>query len=244
MRANLRKVRPEASEDQLEALVRDAFGAYGRYWADSFQLPHLTADVIDRHFSVDNYELILDAQARGTGAIMVLPHLGGWEWAAAWLGRVADKPVTAAVERLEPDDLYEWFVSLREAYGVNVVPLGDGALPKLVQAVKDGHVVCLLSDRDIAGSGVDVDFFGAPTTMPGGAALLARRTGAPILPTAVYFRGDRSHCEILPAIDVDPSLKLRAYVNAATQQMASAFEELIDREPGQWHVLQPIWPTR
>ena len=243
LRQNLAQVRPEASEAEVEQLVREAFGTYGRYWADSFQLPYLSPEVIDRHFSVNNYELILEAQARGTGAIMVLPHLGGWEWAAAWLGKVAQKPVTAAVERLEPDDLYEWFVELREAYGVNVVPLGDKALPKLVRAVKDGHVVCLLSDRDIGGSGIDVDFFGAPTTMPGGAALLARRTGAPILPTAVYFRGDKSHCEILPAIECDTNMRLRDYVAAVTREMAAAFETLIDDEPGQWHVLQPVWPA-
>lgn len=230
-----------ATDRELEELVRQSFGTYGRYWADSFQLPALSPEIIDRHFSVENYELILQAQEQGTGAIMVLPHLGGWEWAAAWLGRVANKPVTAAVERLEPDDLFEWFVDLRESYGVNVVPLGSSALPQLVKAVKEGHVVCLLSDRDIGGTGVDVDFFGTPTTMPGGAALLARRTGAPILPTAVYFRGDRSHCVIRPALDTDPDLKLRAYVETVTKQIAAAFEDLIDADPGQWHVLQPVW---
>lgn len=242
LRDNLRNVRPMDSTAELEALVRDAFASYGRYWADSFQLPRLSPEVIDQHFSVENYHLILEAQERGTGAIMVLPHLGGWEWAAAWLGRVANKPVTAAVERLEPDDLFEWFVELRESYGVNVVPLGSSALPQLVQAVKDGHVVCLLSDRDIGGTGIEVDFFGAPTTMPGGAALLARRTGAPILPTAVYFRDDRSHCVIRPGIEVDPNLKLRDYVETVTKEMAAAFEGLIDEDPGQWHVLQPVWP--
>ncbi len=242
LRSNLRRVVPEATESELEDLVRQAFGAYGRYWADSFQLPVLDAVVIDRHFSVENYKHILDARADGLGAILVLPHLGGWEWAAAWLGEVAQTPVTAAVERLEPDDVFEWFVELREAYGVNVVPVDADALPLLMKAIRAGHVVCLLSDRDVAGVGVDVDFYGAKTRMPSGAALLARRTGAPILPAAVYFQDDRSHCRILAPLELDRSAKLRDFVADTTQKMAVAFETLIDDAPGQWHVLQPAWP--
>ena len=48
-------------------------------------------------------------------------------------------------------------------------------------------MLCLLCDRDIGGGGIPVEFFGEPTTLPGGPATLALRTGAPVLPAAVYF---------------------------------------------------------
>ena len=61
-----------------------------------------------------------------------------------------------------------------------------------MKALQDNHVVCLVCDRDIQGRGVEVDFFGEPTTMPAGPATMAYRTGAPILPTAVYFTERRN----------------------------------------------------
>lgn len=242
LRRNLRRVRPNATDRELEALVRDAFGAYGRYWVDTMQLPSLPVDVVDAGFSVTGYERILEVQATGIGPILALPHLGGWEWAAAWLGRVAEQPIAAVVEQLEPLDVFEWFREVRQAYGVEVIPLGPEALPSLVKSIKAASVVCLLVDRDIVGNGVEVEFFGHPTRLPSGPALLARRTGAPILPAAVYFDGATAHCKIGPAIEVDPSTRLRPYLTETTQRVAHALEDMIDEAPGQWHVLQPVWP--
>ncbi len=237
---NLRLVRPELSPGDLRALAIEGFASYGRYWAETLRLPSLSPKVIDRGFDVEGFEHLRAARAAGFGPIMVLPHLGGWEWAAAWLGRVAGIPVTAVVEPLEPPDVAEWFRDLRCSYGINVVPLGPDALGSVVAAVKARHVVCLLADRDLSDSGIEVSFFGATTTLPVGPALVARRTGSPLLPTAVYFDGNRRICRIRPPISVPTSGRLRSDLQAATQLLARELEELIEAAPDQWHVLQPI----
>ena len=99
--------------------------------------------------------------------------------------------VSVVVERLEPESVFDWFVEYRESLGMHVIPLGPDAGRRVIAAVKAGHVVCLLSDRDIGGGGIEVEFFGERTTLPAGPATLALRTGAPLLPAAVYFRGRR-----------------------------------------------------
>lgn len=241
LEGNLRRVRPDASDAELQALARQGFASYGRYWVETLRLPKLSAKAIDEGFDVEGYEHILRARSEGHGPIMVLPHLGGWEWAAAWLGRVAEIPVTAVVEPLEPPDVFEWFRDLRSSYGINVVPLGPNALGPVVAAVKARHVVCLLSDRDLTDGGIEVDFFGARTTMPVGPALVARRTGAPLLPTAVYFREDQRVCRIRPPVPVERGGSLRSDLHATTQQLARELEILIDAAPDQWHVLQSVF---
>lgn len=238
---NLRIACPQATEKDLVRLVRDAFGSYGRYWVESFRIPWLKADFLDEGFEVEGHEHLLEARRSGLGPIMAIPHLGGWEWAAAWLGRVADTPVTAVVEQLEPEDVFDWFRRLRESYGAQIVPLGPDAMGPLLSAIKKNHVLCLLSDRDISDTGIEVQFFGRPTTLPVGPALLARRTGTVILPTAVYFQGPKRLCRIEPPISVDRSLPLRQSLTKATQEVADALERLIAAAPEQWHVLQPIW---
>src|SRR5207237_113492 len=77
-------------------------------------------------------------------------------------------------------------------FGMNVVALGPDVAAQVVRALKANHIVALLCDRDIGGAGVDVEFFGERTTLPAGPATLALRTGAALLPTAVYYRG-RGH---------------------------------------------------
>ncbi len=240
--SNLRRVCPDATPSELAGYVEEGFGSYGRYWADTLRLPSLTPEIIDRGFEVEGYGHIIDCIDAGLGPIMVLPHVGGWEWAAAWLGRVAQIPVTAVVERLEPADVFEWFADLRQSYGISIVPLGPGAARPLLRAIKDGHVVCLLADRDIEGGGQQVEFFGHRTTVPSGPALLAARSGTVLLPTVVYFRGSECFCRVGAPIRPDTNLPLRQAVAETTQTLTSELEKLIAAQPGQWHVLQPNWP--
>ncbi len=227
--------------------MRRGFGSYGRYWIESFRIPYLTDRQIDRGFSFVGYDKIERVRASGVGPILVLPHLGGWEWAAAWLGRIAKTEVTAVVEQLEPEEVFDWFARLRQAYGVNVVALGPRAMIDLTAAVKRRDVVCLLADRDIAGNGVEVTFFGETTTLPAGPALLARRTGAPLMPTAVFFRGRQRIClvgdPIWPNELPDPEGGRAAKNGQIMQLLAERLEELVSIAPDQWHLLEPNWPS-
>ncbi len=249
--SNLRVVCPDLGPIEIDRLVRRGFASYARYWAETLKLPSLSAETIDAGMRVTGFEHIESARRGGFGPILALPHLGGWEWAAAYLGRVLHIPVSAVVERLEPDDLFEWFVALRQSYGVSVIPLGPSAIGQLTAAVRERHVVCLLSDRDIAGGGVEVSFFGRSVTMPAGPALLARRTGAPLHPCAVYFEtspgqsaANGHHCIIDPGIEVGRGGSLRTDVAATTQRVAHALERLVERAPEQWHVLEPLFDER
>lgn len=246
--------RLEAGCSATRPTVGHGFDSYARYWAESIALPHLSTTEIDRGFSFVDYDQIEDVRAAGRGPILVLPHLGGWEWAAAWLGRVAGVPVTAVVETLEPEDVFEWFRRLRSSYRVNVVPLGQDAFAHIIAAVREGHVVCLLSDRDLGGTGVEVEFFGEMTTMPVGPAVLSSRTGAPVLPTAVYFNGGQrigmvgkplspDTVRSLPGIEAGRGPTGRRRYRHLTQLYARELERLIQAAPSQWHLLEPNWPS-
>ena len=185
-----------------------------------------------------------DALDRGTGAILALPHLGGWEWAGRWLADGGHK-VTVVVEKIEPPELFDWFASLRAKLGMTVVPLGLDAGRAILRALNENEIVCLLCDRDIGGGGVEVEFFGERTTLPGGPATLGLRTGAPILPVAVYFtRRVNGHLAIVrPPIAAERRGKLRDDVARVTRYLAQELEYLIRRAPEQWHLLQPNWPS-
>ena len=148
------------------------------------------------------------------------------------------------VEPLEPVELFDWFVSFREALGMTVVPLGPEAGAVVAGALARHEVVCLLSDRDLGGDGIEVEFLGETTTLPAGPALLSRRARCPVLPTAVYFRPDGTHLGLVrPPLPDHHDLRLRADVAATTQDLADQLGSLIAKAPEQWHLLQPNWPS-
>lgn len=227
----------------LRRSVVETFRSYGRYWIDSFRLPDLSAAEIDAGLSFDGIDHILAARSRGLGPILVLPHLGGWEWAGFWLNQVMRIPVTVVVEAVEPPELFEFFTSFRRRLGMNIVALGPHAGAQVLRAIKERHVVCLLADRDIQGDGVPVEFFGEQTTLPAGPATLAVRTGAPLLPTAIYFQGKGHHAIIGPEVAVERQGRFREDVGRITQELANRLERLIRTAPEQWHLQQPNWPS-
>jgi phosphatidylinositol dimannoside acyltransferase len=239
-----RRVDPGLGGAELQRRVREVFRSYGRYYGESFRLPTIGAEELERGITLEGFEHVEESLARGVGPMLVLPHLGSWEWCAYWLTRVRKVPVTAVVERVEPPALFDWFVEFRERIGMEIVPLGPDAGRSIVKAIKQARVIALLCDRDIGGGGTEVTFFGETTTLPAGPAVLALRTGAPLIPTGVYDQGGGHHHAILrPPIPAERRGSFRDDVARITQAMAYDLEGLIRRAPEQWHLLQPNWPS-
>lgn len=241
---HLRRVHgPDLAGARLNREVRGAFASYARYWAESFRLPGSTPALLaaaTTHEGLDNVE---HAVAAGRGVILALPHLGGWDFGGAWLASLGYRMV-AVVEPVEPPELFEWFAGLRRSLGMEVLALGPGAGATTLRRLKQGAVLALLCDRDIGGTGVEVEFFGERTTLPGGPATLALRTGAALVPSAVYFSGRRGHHAVMGTpVEAARQGRLRDDVARVTQELACRLEALIRRAPDQWHLLQPNWPS-
>jgi phosphatidylinositol dimannoside acyltransferase len=248
---HMRRVLASECEDGVEPdaalihrLSRRTFAEYGRYWADGSRLPYLSEAAVRAKFRIeDGDEHLRAAFALGRGIVMALPHVGSWEWGGAWLA-LEGMPMTAIVERLEPEELFEWFLGQRAGMGLTGIPLGEGSSSGLLRALKDGHLAGLVSDRDLVGNGVEVEFFGEKTTLPGGAATLALRTGAPLLPVVVYSGPGDWHTGVVhPPVDTSRHGSLRDDVTRVTQELARIFEGDIRAHPEQWHLYQPNWPS-
>ncbi|MDQ3641165.1 MAG: phosphatidylinositol mannoside acyltransferase, partial [Actinomycetota bacterium] len=219
-----------------DAAVREAFVSYARYWMESLRLPKMPPEEVDAAFTIEGFEHIQAAVDAGTGAILALPHVGGWEVGGSWLVRQGIS-LSVVVEALKPPELFQWFADLRKSQGMTVIPLTRSAGVSVVRALRANRIVALVSDRDIAGGGVEVDFFGERTSLPAGPAALASRLGVPLLPTAVYFKGTGHHAVVRPPLSLegDPA--------TMTQALAHELEDLIRAAPEQWHLFQPNWPS-
>jgi phosphatidylinositol dimannoside acyltransferase len=239
-----RRVRgPEATGRALDRAVAETFASYGRYWLEAFRLPRQDLLALEgERFVVDGRDLVDKALAEGRGVVIATPHVGNWDLGAAWFASRGYQPTTV-VEPIEPPELFDWFCSYRRALGMGIVPLGPEAGATLLKKLREGLMVGLVCDRDLAGTGVDVEFFGERTTFPAGPATLALRAGAPLLCGASYFTDAGHRIVIRPPLDTSRHGSIRDDIARITQAVAADFEVLIRRAPEQWHLLQPNWPS-
>jgi phosphatidylinositol dimannoside acyltransferase len=190
-----------------------------------------------------NKQLIFDSIASGRGAVIGLPHMGNWDQAGAWIINLGAGSFTTVMERLKPESVYERFVTFREGLGMEVLPASGGARPFgiLAQRLRAGRFVCLPSDRDVTGSGIEVEFFGEKAKMMAGPAALAVQTGAALIPVVLWFTEDGWGADIGDEIQ-QPADGTRAQkVAAMTQEMARFFETGIRAHPYDWLMLQKVF---
>ncbi|MEE8488957.1 MAG: phosphatidylinositol mannoside acyltransferase [Acidimicrobiia bacterium] len=217
--------------------------SYGRYFAEALWVRAQRIPGLMEKTSVEGLDLVVAARDEGNGMVFSVPHLGNWEVAAPVAAKVGI-PVVAVAEDLPNSRITDWFTSMRNDVGIEIV-LATGrveVMRQLEAAIADNKAVALLADRDLNGKGVEVEFFGENTTMPAGPAALAVKTGAPLFPVAAYFDGDGHRVVVRPAIEV-PEGKRSDQVKKMTQSMAGEFENLILAAPDQWHLVVPNWPS-
>ncbi len=243
LEANLARVVPDAGPARLAELSRAGMRSYMRYWMESFRLPAWSRERVAESFETQDLHHLTDGLESGRGVVLALPHLANWDLAGVWATRALGVPFTTVAERLKPESLYDRFVAYRESLGMEVLPhTGGAAFGTLARRLRSGGLVCLVADRDLSASGVEVDFFGERARMPAGPALLAQQTGALLLPVTLWYdeppvmRG-RVH----PPVEVPQSGSRAEKTSVMTQALADAFAGGIADHPEDWHMLQRLW---
>jgi KDO2-lipid IV(A) lauroyltransferase len=241
LRRNLARVVPQAGPAELDELVRGGLRSYARYWREIFRLPGMDRKAIVRQVdeAFVNRSMIDDALNKGKGLVLALPHTGNWDVSGLWLVNHSGTFTTVA-ERLDPESLFQRFVSYRESLGFEILSANGtdvSAYRLLIERLKQNRVVCLPADRDLSRRGVPVRFFGEQTRMPAGPARLAAMTGATLLIVEQSFTEDGWRVGVHSPMTVGE----RAEIPAVTQRMADAFAADIAANPVDWHMLQPLW---
>jgi phosphatidylinositol dimannoside acyltransferase len=236
LRANLARVVTDPRD--LEVTVRDGFRSYARYWVEAFRAADLDPADLDRRTEAAGMGHLDDVLDEGRGAIVLLAHHGSWDTVARW-GESHGYHLAVVAEVVRPRRLFEKFVRLREAIGLEVVPLrrGEDMVGRLTHVLAANHIVGLLSERDLTGKGPVVRLFGEEARIPAGPIVLSQRTGVPVLPATMRQQpGRRWQVTVFPPIHLDDCT-----FEEAAQRVAGGLEQIIRLDPSQWHAVQPVW---
>ena len=246
LRANLARV--VGADALLEPTVKRAHRSYARYWVEAFRAADLTPEQLETRTSTTDYGHLDDALDAGRGVIVLLAHHGSWDVAAAW-AESQGYHLAVVAEVVRPRALFHKFVRLREAIGLEVVPLrtrhseGDRAIrlprvtARLEEVLAENHLVGLLSDRDLTRRASMTSLFGHPWRVPSGAVTLSRRTGALVVPVTMRQEpGRRWHVQAWPPMDV-----ASMPIGEARAAIAGALEQVIRSDVAQWHAFSRVW---
>ena len=245
LEGNLRRViGGEASGGELRALSRQVMRSYARYWLEVFRLPVMPVDrLVGGMRDTGHIRTAFEYLAAGRGVVFALPHMGNWDQAGAWLIASGAGSLTAVIERVKPESVYDRFVVFREGLGMEVLPASGGTqrFGVLAQRLRAGKIVCLICDRDVTGGGIEVEFFGEKARMMGGPAALAAQTGAALMPAILWFEGDDWGVHVHEEIPVPAEGDSRQQAAAMMQEVARLFEAGIRAHPQDWHMLQKVF---
>ncbi len=239
---NMRRVSPEGSPREWRRMARRSFHNYARYWVDFLRCYHLSPEEVDRLVVPHGVEWFDKCLEKGKGVVLALPHYGSWDLIGGWVGHKYPS-FWAVAEVLKPRPMYEFHTELRRRMGIRIIPLGENTVEKVIEVLTQNGMVCLLSDRLIAGSGVEVEFFGEKIMMPIGPALLAVKLGTAILPCLTIKRDGAYHGHVGPPLEVEVTGDTRRDVQVNTQKLAKVLEGFIREDPTQWHMFQPIFKS-
>lgn len=239
LRGNLSRIEPAFTSAEMDRLVALSMRSYLRYWCDTFRIQDWSPERVQSTVTLTHENLLLEPMQQGRGVVIALPHSGNWDHAGAYFCSLGIPLVTVA-ERLKPEALFQRFLRYRESMGFEVLSIDSRSFATLVKRAKEKRLIALVADRDLSASGVDVDFFGFPSRMPAGPALLAIKTGIPLVVAHVSYTEVGIHIAFT-AVDVADTGSESERVSQTVQRMADLFEKGIAAHPEDWHMLQRIW---
>ncbi|WP_084078210.1 phosphatidylinositol mannoside acyltransferase [Demequina sp. NBRC 110057] len=249
---NLHRVTRLEGED-LRALSKASLKSVSRYYAEALTLDRFSASEVEARVRLEGYEPVSELlETTSTGVVAVLSHSGNWDLVGAYASpRII--PVTAVAEVLKPREMYDRFVAMREDVGIHVLGHeGGSTFRELIRIAKrERTLICLLSDRDLSGSGIEVEMWGHGVKVAPGPAALAVATGAPVVPVHVRYerltgarrRAAGSPWGVVLAFGpaIDPTSfdgERDARVAALSQEWAAWMARKIAEAPEDWHMLQ------
>lgn len=242
--ANLtRALGPERSDAEIRSLALDVFENITRILCEIGWSFHQRREDLQRYVEIRDVQHVRTALAKGKGVLVLTAHIGNWELMAA-ISPILGIPVHALYRPLDFKPLDLFFVRHRSRFGANMIPSAHG-MRKILRSLRNGEAVTMLMDQNVDWyEGVFVDFFGRRACTNKGLALLAMKTGAPVVPVFLVRENGRFVAEFCEEVPLAATGDRTNDIELTTLRYNQAIEAAVRRHPDQWLWVHQRWKTR
>ena len=235
----------EKSERELRAIARGTFQNLGMMAVEFFRIPKMDVETFKKKVKIERLEQALNLLTKGKGMLLLLSHFGNWEMMGIMSKLIGDSIMVIAKPMKKNKRIDQFITKIRNAAGLEVVS-SIKASRTVIKALSQNRVVGILIDQRAKRSeGVWADFFGkkAPTTP--GLAVLAMKTGAPVVPVFMVRNGFGKHRLIIQEpLDLVHTGDIKKDVEANTQLFNHTLESMIRQYPDQWFWVHRRWERK
>ena len=235
----------EKSEKEIHLIAQRTFMNLGMTAVEFFRIPKMEAENVKKKVTVEgleNAEEVLNNMKNGI--LLLLSHFGNWELMGV-IPKIMNHPISVIAKPVKNSRIDRWVTNIREGAGLKVIPAEKGG-KKVIGALRENRLVGILIDQRAKRSeGIWVDFFGrkAPTTPA--VAVLAVRTGAPVVPVFMIRAGNREHRLVVKEpLKLVKTGEIKKDVEANTQLMNQTLESMIRQYPDQWFWVHRRWERK
>ena len=240
---NLRNAYPEKEVKETRDIAARVFENLGTLLYEICRSTILSDDDYSRLVTVDGRHHIEKAHARGKGVLLLTAHFGNWEYLTAMIPHFGH-PISIVYRPLDFKPLEHFIVDLRTRFGARMIAKKKG-FRKVLGSLQRKEMVALLMDQNVAWrEGVFAPFFNRPACTNKGLALLALKTGAPVVPVFLLREADGYRGVIQPEIPQVRTGDKTKDVEINTANYNRAIEDIVRQYPEQWFWVHRRWNTR
>jgi lauroyl/myristoyl acyltransferase len=216
---------------------------YCKYLVEFLGLPALSsAHEVIASMKISGIEHLQTALDKGKGVIIATAHFGTIEIPGLRLQNFTE--FHAVYDSFRPGYLDRLIQRKRREKGIDLIPATS--VRAMLRVLSSGGALCTLFDRPVEGvGGVPVTFFGRPTAVPGGPALLALKTGATLLPVYTRRQPDLTFAsEIFPPVTCAETGDRDSDIRNIMQKLMNTLQIAVRERPDQWYMFRPMWGTK
>jgi len=241
---NLQRSFPEKNTEEIIRIARGVYRHFAMVTAEFFDLPYITKDNIHKWMEVEGVENFQSADAKGKGLLTIVAHFGNWELMTIAIPFFL-KPIDIVYRPLDNPVIDNVAEYVRTMQGNTLIPKG-GSGKKIMELLKDNHIIGILSDQNVAKKeGVFVDFFGRSACTGAGLAVMAMRSGAQVLPLFMAKQKSGKYKFIVkPAVEAVCTDNYEADLVVNTQRFTKIIEDVIREYPEQYFWFHQRWKTK
>lgn len=240
---NIRRSFPDIPPHKADAMAVRVFRHFMRCAMESIIAPRiLNARNFRNHVVFRNEQYLREGLDSPTGAIWITAHLGTWEILGI-ISRFLGIHLTSVYRLVKNRKIDRVLREHRTSSGQTLVER-DGALKNLLRALRHNKAhIAMLVDQHARREGLWLPFFGRLASNTPAPAILALRTGAPIvlwysrrLPGTFRFE---VFCD--KPFTVTPTDDRADDVRRVTRHISDRIEQFIRTTPDQWLWLHRRW---
>ena len=238
---NLKIAFPDYNLDRIKSIAFDCYKSFAITLVEILYMPRMNEIDIKNKVICENLEFLRSKYVENKGVILLFAHFGNWEYLGASVGVQLNLPLSAIIKEQRNPYVSEWMNKARTKWTNNVVPLGI-SIRLTYQSLLDKHIVIIVADQRAAEKSIKVKFFGREVSVFAGPAVLALKTGAPIICAIPVRQSDYSYKTVFTEISKEnlPESKDEK-IKELSQRHMSYLEGYIRKYPEQWLWMHKRW---